>query len=527
MANPFSRAQQEQADYYRTDITPRASAGGLSVFPTSRQALTPPVSSSGNGPAPDQPMRRPSQFTPGSLFWLLSGGANAPSQEEYLLDRQQRQKDAVGQKRSLAYQKMSGLVESGLSPQKAFLKFVNTPEGMDFVMTDPDPEGAMSDFLKIAAPPQLDPKDQLEREKFGLDREKFGLEQKKFEAERSDKEKQAAAREKAFGITPPGSDQATVELFPEEPLAGSGVKVKRPDTGEEVEVAPGEETGDAWRQKARMLQAGGDYQGAQAALEIAKQLDAKDVAPGSEKFNAAKQREAMITLQIDAGKEVFKQADAAAKVLPTLQQISKLSQNVPGGYKGALAPYVARIASTFGWDIPKSASDAEALNALNQQLLPLVRQPGQVSNYEQQTYQQALPSLLQSREGRIKIAHALMLQAEHARKRATVYEKYIGTDQLQEKLGELDNQNVFDPETNKLFERAAKGEKIFTNDGEEASRPPQRQGPNPPLVQNDDDWKKIPPGGVFMTADGNIRVRPLENVAPKKPGNRTRTGGSY
>lgn len=550
MPNPFSRAYQDQADYYRTPQPAPAQRGALNVYPTSQQAPLPPISSSGNGPAPASPIRKPSPYTPGSLFWLLSGGASAPSQQEYLMEAQQRQKDAVGQKRAIAYQKLSELVSSGLAPQKAFLKFVNTPEGMDFVMTDPDPEGAVSDFLKISTPPKVDPELAIKQGELDVKKGSLSLEEKKFQAQ----QEQDAAKRKALvdafgggGGDQPGQPDngSTVELFPEEPDTGAQpagaatndhVEITIPEDGQKLKIPRDQASGDFWREQAKKLAAGGLMQEANAALTMAKQLDDKATGPGSPADLKAKQTAAMVQVQIEGGKEAFKAADAARKVIPTLDNIVKLSQNVPGGYKGALAPYIAKISATFGWPVDPKASDAEALNALNQQLLPLVRQPGQVSNYEQQVYQQALPSLLQSREGRIKIAYALKQQGERASQVAQIYEKYIGTDQLQSKLNELANKNVFDEETNKLFQRVAKGEKIFQTDDEEGANPPKKNmtnsGPRQlPVVTGADDYKSVQPGHYYKLPDGTLKRKRMD-ANPASPGSgtarpKTRTGGSY
>ena len=79
-----------------------------------------------------------------------------------------------------------------------------------------------------------------------------------------------------------------------------------------------------------------------------------------------------------------------------------LAKTAPGGQARAVAAKLAPIMSSLGMKVPEGISDAEALNSSIMRLLPLVRQPGSVSNYEQQSYINALPSLSLSVEGRAR-----------------------------------------------------------------------------------------------------------------------------
>jgi hypothetical protein len=169
------------------------------------------------------------------------------------LEQQKQQK--IGQARGMAFQKLSELVGQGLSPQKAFLQFINTPEGIDFVVNDPDPQAAVSQFLKLATP---DPTAQARAEVFGQGRQP-----------------QAAAS---------GQPQAGVDIFSGQP-AGSAPTVGGTDifTGQSqqgavpgMQALPPNVDGAMLRQGAQSLAASGDMEGARLAMELAKQYDALD-----------------------------------------------------------------------------------------------------------------------------------------------------------------------------------------------------------------------------------------------------------
>lgn len=122
---------------------------GSSVAPGGFNPVTQPIEAAGQGYSPlrdpEGPLARAGWI--GSLF------ATGPSKTEYLASLQQQQADAMGKIRGDAFKTLTGFVQAGETPQKAFLHFMNTPQGVDFVTHDPNPSEAISGFMKIATTP--------------------------------------------------------------------------------------------------------------------------------------------------------------------------------------------------------------------------------------------------------------------------------------------------------------------------------------------------------------------------------------
>jgi hypothetical protein len=117
---------------------------------------------------------------------------------------------------------------------------------------------------------------------------------------------------------------------------------------------------------------------------------------------------------------------------------------------GPAAAQLARIMSGLGMKVPEKFSDAEALNSIAMRLLPLVRQPGAVSNFEQQSYMSALPSLLLSKEGRVKAAEMMLKLANNGIETAKIYRNNLGSPDLYDKLSAMDKSVLTDDEKTEL-----------------------------------------------------------------------------
>lgn len=102
-----------------------------------------PAAASGVAPTPFNAVMDPSR--PGLLgfFGRLAGN---PTREEW-------QAQQVGMARSKGLQRLQEAIVTGAPPQQAILEFVNTPEGMDFFMKDPDPMGVIKSFMEMAQAP--------------------------------------------------------------------------------------------------------------------------------------------------------------------------------------------------------------------------------------------------------------------------------------------------------------------------------------------------------------------------------------
>lgn len=82
----------------------------------------------------------------GGIFGLLGRLADQPTLEE-------SQMDAIGASRAKATSFMTQQMQGGVPVQQAFMNFVNTPDGMQFFQTDPDPQTFMAEFMKNTAAP--------------------------------------------------------------------------------------------------------------------------------------------------------------------------------------------------------------------------------------------------------------------------------------------------------------------------------------------------------------------------------------
>lgn len=223
------------------------------------------------------------------------------------------------------------------------------------------------------------------------------------------------------------------------------------------------------------------------------------------------------------------------QVEPLLDEAERLSKSAPGGYAGMIAAQMAKVADALGIEVKEGWSDAEALNAIAMQLVPLVRQPGQVSNYEQISYLKAVPGLLQSKDGRQKIIGMIRKQIKRAEEVANVYRETIGADPATRKaaMAKLDKP-MFDEK-----EKAAMDKALARADSPDGI----------PSIADDKDFDDLMPGTVFRDPTGQLRTKPAEAV-PQQPSDtkkpvrrvgpvfmpepanpkkepRTRAGGSY
>lgn len=85
--------------------------------------------------------------------WIGALLANGPSRTDHINALKQQQADALGKDRAAAFQTLSGFVQAGEPPQKAFMHFLNTPQGVQFVTKDPNPSEAIQAFMKLATVP--------------------------------------------------------------------------------------------------------------------------------------------------------------------------------------------------------------------------------------------------------------------------------------------------------------------------------------------------------------------------------------
>lgn len=489
--NPFaatngsgSGTQASDTGYY-----PPAPQVAPPTMPTSQQSVSPfQRSAMGYSPLrdPEGPLAR--------AGWIGALMATGPSRSDYEASVKEQKARQLGMVRSKAFQSLSKLVqEDGMTPQAAFLKFLNTPEGVDYIISDEDPQAGIAEFMKLAAPNPI-----------------------------------AQERAAVFGGTPTPSAAVSP---PGQPQNGnSGID----PNGNGAPVSVGNPLAGVDKSQLRIgaqrLAAMGDYEGANLALKMADGYDqlakppstdelteydryvaqskekgqtpvswleyklqvaqAASPKPTTEQARENAQFQARVEVDKDAAKAAGEAAVGIQKALPVLDEIIRLGKDVPGGYKGALLPYLARAAESFGLKVDPAWDDAQVIQAMTQQLLPLVRQPGQVSNYEQQTYMNALPGLMQTQPGRIKIATILRRQGERALEVARVYRENLGSPELYTKLAELDKP-IFSQEEIDEFTKIANAQGAGAGNGEQL-------GPQMATPRTVEEYRALPSGTRYM-----------------------------
>jgi hypothetical protein len=187
-----------------------------------------------------------------------------------------------------------------------------------------------------------------------------------------------------------------------------------------------------------------------------------NISPFPQWQDEQKAREGRVRADSAVAEELSKNSAQIRTTLPILQQVAELAKSAPGGQAGVIAAKLAPIMSALGMKVPSNISDAEALNSTVFRLLPLVRQPGSVSNYEQQSYLSALPSLSLSKEGRAKAVDMMLRLANRGIAVADLYRDNIGAVDLNKKLAALDTPVFTQDESEqlKIIVNKARGDNI-------------------------------------------------------------------
>lgn len=155
--NPFNEnvmSLTEEQDPFLAALRGQAAGGG--IFSGAAAAPAPtgdPLVAAAQGPvAAPAPRSYSSLFDPqaSGIRGIIGGIMGNPTRGEY-------QQQVQGQARSAGFQKLAQAVSAGTPPQKALLDFVNSPEGQQFMVSDADPMGSVTGFLKTIAPAPKDP----------------------------------------------------------------------------------------------------------------------------------------------------------------------------------------------------------------------------------------------------------------------------------------------------------------------------------------------------------------------------------
>lgn len=152
----------------------------------------------------------------------------------------------------------------------------------------------------------------------------------------------------------------------------------------------------------------------------------------------AAQTKARIAIDTKAATDVGEHALLARRLMPVVNEIGRIADKTPGGYAGPMAASAAKTFSTLGLPVSEGMSNAEAMVALSQRLIPLVREPGATAASEMDAYLRSTPGLMQSEEGRKKIVEITKAVMQRTVDIAKVYRENVGAPDLFEKLATLD-----------------------------------------------------------------------------------------
>lgn len=143
---------------------------------------------------------------------------------------------------------------------------------------------------------------------------------------------------------------------------------------------------------------------ADVAADYAKAVNIKEAAPVLTEIRAE-------AAKVTGASNALKQIKALGKVdTGTIYSLPGVTQ-------------IDRVLAQWGVEGPQKR---EVLESANTQLVPLVRQPGQVSNYEQRTYKLALPGVGLSEKSNASLLQGLMFVADRASGKPAFYDSLTG-----------------------------------------------------------------------------------------------------
>ena len=152
------------------------------------------------------------------------------------------------------------------------------------------------------------------------------------------------------------------------------------------------------------------------------------------------QTSARIAVDTKAAQDVGTQATLARRLIPLVDEVVRRADTTPEGWAGPVAASLSRGFSAFGVPVTEKMTNAELLESVSRQLIPLVREPGATSERELANYLKAVPGLMQSAEGRKKIAGSMKSIMQGSIDIADVYRNNIGAPDLSEKLAKLSDE---------------------------------------------------------------------------------------
>lgn len=203
----------------------------------------------------------------------------------------------------------------------------------------------------------------------------------------------------------------------------------------------------------------------------------------AEGFDVA-QAKARFTMDTAAAKDIAEQAIAGRRLVPLIDEVVRLADKTPGGWAGPVAATTAKALSGMGFPVPEGLSNAELLQSISQRLVPIVREPGPTSEKELNIYLRATPGLMQSQEGRVKVAEMTKAIINRTNEIAKVYRNNVGAPDLYDKLAALDKP-IFSDDQRKALEGAV----ASAGDAAPSSAAPTAVGPNGQIIiLRDGQW---------------------------------------
>lgn len=469
--NPFQKAAGGDPWEGMREPTPAAEMQPLpaQAQPTSRKSAM-----DGYSPLrdPNGPLAR--------AGWIGSLLATGPTREQAMM-----QDAGSGQQQAVTG--IGRRLESGMTPQRAIFDFANSPEGQEFFTSG----GGFTDLANVVKGLSPDPQAAARNAAFG---NKGGSDVTAETGSEMSPDRYMKAAERLAAVGDTEGANIALKLAEE---ARQAAAIKDPPTTDELKEY------EVYRKQEK--EAGRDpmtWMDYKSALLKKSNPNNPEAAKDAQKFASR------LKVDEDQAKAAGEIALKAQNALPALRQIEQMGDKVSGGYKGMMLPYLSRVAATFGMEIKPEWSDAEILNALTQQLMPLVRQPGAVSDYEQKRYEAALPGLMQSKEGRMKMAKALRRQLERTQLIAKTYRESLGEPDLYDKLAALDTP-MFDEAELKEFDEIASGKKKLVDAPENGTARIDLSNPGGglPTISTPEEWEALEPGQKYLNPDGKPKVR--------------------
>lgn len=272
------------------------------------------------------------------------------------------------------------------------------------------------------------------------------------------------------------------------------------------------EDGSIWQMNTRTGEMGQLQAATKAATptSLMQNLEAAGLQPGTEEYQQAvldNLTRSQSTVNV-TGQSARDQADAALlkdiqdnyatalRLQPAIIRAKDAVMAAPDGYAGNMSSLWGSIAGGLGLEVPEGASESQVLSSITTQLAGLYRLPGPVSDAEMQLYMQAAPRLGDTKAANLAKIELFEKLMDRSGDIVRIARQYAGTDELYDRLSEL-NEPIFTPEERAQLERAA---------GQRRGEAPQQSQVT--QVNTRQEYDALPAGATYLAPDGTIRTKP-------------------